>query len=401
MIIKKMPQDRYILGLDIGSSKITACLCLVRSEEEVHVLSTVHLPAMGLTKGKIEHPDELKRSIRKAIQRVELSAGVCADHIITTLPSYGVSTRHRMGNKTLEDPYLPITAADRLACLKNAKEQDMSINETLLHLIPLQFSLDEQIVDNPIGHKGQLLSVQTHVIRIKSHIVETVSGILSGLSLHISGILFDPLPTGHIYLSESQKETGAYILDMGGRFTKLSFFQNNLLQTSVIIPLGGDTITQDIAQCLKMPFMDAERLKILYGDLHFSKFDPQEKVKKSPAEAVEINRRMLCQIIEARVAEIILLLQKQTSLHFSPEHSVVFVGGCSKLNGLKDYLQDTFNHPVSFGIPYGFDTLDQAVDHATSLGCVLYALSQKAISFPKPPAKDLFKRLNQWIRDFI
>ncbi len=398
----KSPQSyKKILGLDIGSSKVTACLCDVGSEGDVHTRGLASFPSIGIVKGKIEYPDELKRAIRKAIQRAELTAGSCAEHVIATLPFYSIESSMRTGSIQLPDPYLPITEKDKMDCLRQSKSQDLSVNETILHIIPIVYRVDGVSTHNPIGLTGKHLEADTHILTIKTAIIDTLSTIFNDLSLHISGLLYEPLAAAHVYLDEHQREKGAYIIDCGGRFTKVSFFQNHLLQKTVILPIGGDTITGDIAYCLKIPMVDAERLKTLYGDLRFSHMNPQEKIRVSPSDTAEVNRRMFCQIIEARVAEMIGLLQKKMSFHMDLRHDCVLVGGSHKLGGFQAYLEETLGHPVRSGFTPTLESFGHPTDHASALGCILYGVRNRVIPFPKSPHPDILARFNQWVHDFF
>jgi cell division protein FtsA len=376
----------FVMGLDIGSTKIAACVCEITPRHSVVVRGVGSSLTGGLVKGKVDNFEELQRSVEKAIQRAELASGTRVDHIITNVPAFHTSFIQNVGLIISKEPSGKISEDEKLECLKRSKTFTKQPNQTIIHMIPLYFKVDETIVSNPVSITGTHLEAKTHSILVDSDNLHAVTRMLKQLRRRITGIAYDSLGASQTYLGDDMLKKGAMLIDFGGRFTKINIFKESLLHFAAQIPIGGETITSDIAQCLSITTPEAERLKILYGNA-------QGKPSRE--------HPLLCEVIQARITEWTALVQKSISFDVDPHLPIVLGGRGGLLNGLPGVLESVFHRKIITEFPVHIKPIVEAPEFASAIGLVLYGIKSKAISVAPPPNTDPFGKLNNWIKEFF
>ena len=68
-------------------------------------------------------------------------------------------------------------------------------------------------------------------------------------------------------LTKRQKELGVVCIDMGASTTGITVYEEGALKFSSVIPIGGDSVTNDIALGARTSIDVAEKLKINYSQV--------------------------------------------------------------------------------------------------------------------------------------
>lgn len=393
-----------VLGLDIGDSKICAVVCEIDAKREVHLRGIGTSISSGLSKsGTIEDSEELCRSIDRAIKRASRDATVSPTRVITNIPVYNMQFVRSVGVVLSKEENGCISESDRVECIRRTQHVSKSTDQKVVHIIPLIYKVDGQIVENPVGISGHNLEVETLVVLAPSETVTVLTHVLKSLGLHISGIMYDGIATGQIMLTRKERTEGAILCDIGGRYTKVSVYKDNTLFNAGIIPIGGDTFTRDVSQCLKVTLPEAERLKILNGDVLLSRVNPQDVIEITTQDIGRraIKKLLICQILEARLAELVRLTRKSFPDVFESNYQFVVSGGGAQLPGIAEYVEHHFTVPVRDGLP---DEMAGALDDphfATAIGLVLYAVRIKAIDYVASPRMAMFRQVKSMFRALI
>ena len=147
------------------------------------------------------------------------------------------------------------------------------------------------------------------------------------------------------------------------------------------IPIGGINLTNDIAQGLRTPVAEAERIKIKYGCASTSMIDEDAtiEVPSVGGRAPRIEPRMLlCQIIEPRVQEIFEAVRhvlSETGFVDMLAAGVVVTGGTTLLDGMPELGEKVLGLQVRRGAPTGVGGMIDIVRspaYATGVGLVKY-----------------------------
>ena len=266
--MKNNKNQNIFLGLDLGATKICAVVCKLSKEDSFSLLGTGISLSAGIINGQISNKEEFKVAINKAIQRAEKEAGVTSKKICLTLPSLGLEFVHNRGMLVSKSETGQITSEDASECIKRSKNVAFSSEKKLLHAIALNYKVEDHYVENPTGVFGRSLEVESHLVLAKAEILNTVIDILKENDFFINGVMFDGIALSSTLLMPEEQKSGAIIVDFGGTSTKLSFIKQYNLQKTLIAPIGSDSLTKDIAACLQVSIPEAERLKILYGNIY-------------------------------------------------------------------------------------------------------------------------------------
>ena len=295
-----------------------------------------------------------------------------------------------------------ISNDDRVECIKRSKNIALTNEDTLLHAVPLTYKVEGTIVQNPIGVFGQSLELQTHLVIAKSQTILTLKKILNELDFVINGFVCDPLAQSESILTSDNKQTGTFLIDFGSGSTKVSVFKYNMLQQTVVIPIGSHLITSDIATCLRVSIPEAERLKILYGDVQTKLIDPEETIEITTEKEGRktIKKLLLSQIIEARIKELLSHIDKQLPYLIETSFPIVLNGGGSLLKGLSNYIETYYNKSVLSELPQETKPLIESSTYATAVGLILYGLKTNAINHT-PEKYPWLTACKQWAKKYV
>ena len=196
---------------------------------------------------------------------------------------------------------------------------------------------------------------------------------LRGNRLHLRGV----------GLTETEREMGVVICDMGGGTTDMAIYIGGDVWHTNVLAVGGDHITSDIAHGLRLPITQAEEIKIKHGHTIRDEVNPNESFTVKPfgeEQPVEINRQELAHVIEARVEEIFsLVLQeiKRSGYDGLLPAGMVLTGGSSILPGIRTLASQTLNLPVRIAMPENLIGMSDKLEnpaYSTSVGLLRWAL---------------------------
>jgi len=395
--------ENAIIGIDIGSSKISALVCEIDEQNELHIKGQGSSISSGILRGKITDQQELERAIARAIQRAEQMANIHASKTVINLPFYGFEFVKSLGLITSQEEAGQISSSDQQMAIENAKKSIALHKKKIMHVIPQCYKVENIEVQNPVGVFGRRLEVQTLLINTDTENLLSIAKMMKHFNLHILGIVYDPLSLSQVYLTDEDRQNGTVLIDIGGRFTKFNFFQSNRLEFTSIIPIGGETITADIAYCLNVTIPEAERLKIQYGTLDISQINPQTMIQITTKEEgrKEIPLQLLSEIIIARVAELLKLIQKDANPILQKSYPIKLAGQSTKLKGLKDYIEQNFQSPVSIQIPASpYSNIDH-ISYTSALGLLVYALKQKVINYTMISTDNPLSKCMYWFKKYF
>lgn len=183
-------------------------------------------------------------------------------------------------------------------------------------------------------------------------------------------------------LSDDEKEAGVCLVDIGGGTTDIAIFYENIIRHTAVIPLGGNIITADIKEGCMLMQNQAELLKTRFGKAIAEEANPNEIVsipglRNRPPK--EISIRNLASIIQARMEEIIEIVQNeimQSGYYKKLAGGIVITGGGSQLQCISQLFEYMTGLDSRIGFPnehLGKSVIEEVKSpmYATSVGLVL------------------------------
>ncbi len=377
-----MAAANQLVSIDIGSHKICTVIARVLTDQRIVIDGIGISPSTGFSRGAITNKLHLSNSIKQSIDRAKSIAGTLPSTAICSLPQDQLQFAKHTGfiHKAEASTF---TESDIQHCFQRSTQlPNLSADTTLIHAIPTHYSVDQAPVQDPRGLSGQSLEITSHLVLTPTTPITTVFTVLKQLKLNPQGILLDLIATGDLLIAPEHQHRGAWVLDIGARHTRVGYFTHHTLQEATVIPIGGDTITQDIAHCLAIDTEQAERLKLLFGSIGTHSGKPIAVHLASGNKTIE--SALLSAIITARVDELFSLI---TNTHWAnpwADAPVYLCGGSSLLTNLSDHLGATLGGcPQPLMPPHIRDWVKSSA-YFTATGLIIAGLRTHCIPLERP-----------------
>jgi cell division protein FtsA len=404
-------KDNLIVGLDIGTTKICAIVAEA-TEAGIDIVGIGTHPSKGLRKGVVVDIESTVDSIKHAVEEAELMAdceitsvyaGIAGGHI-DGFNSHGI-----VAVKNQE-----VTESDVRRVIDAAKAVAIPMDREVIHVIPQEFIIDEQDgIREPIGMSGVRLEAKIHIVTAAVTSAQNIVKCANKAGLNVVDIVLEPLASAEAVLAQDERELGVCLIDIGGGTTDIAVFVDGSIKHTSVLGIGGYHLSNDIAVGLRTPFDEAERIKKRFG-VASARFLGSDDIITVPSvggrRPREVSRKILCEIIEPRVEEILGLAQQEivkSGLDARIPSGVVLTGGCAALAGISDLAEEIFESPVRLGMPANIGGLQDVVRdpmYATGVGLILFGYSQakgKSTSRFRIRDEGIFRRVKQRMRDWF
>jgi cell division protein FtsA len=375
-------KDKYLVGLDIGSTK--TCVLLAEIDgEQVRFLALGAAESKGLRKGLIVNLDSTVSSIRRAVEEAEGVANVPVESAVIGVAGGHVRGVNSRGGVSLGPRPRDIEREDVKRAIDTARNIALPEDREVLHVLPHEFLVDAQSgIHDPIGMVGQRLEANVHIVTSSSAATQNLVSAANKAGILINDTVLEPLASAEACLTQDEKDLGCCVLDIGGGTTELVVYGGGVVRHTGAVAIGGDHFTNDLAVGLRTPIPEAERIKKHHGVAAASLMrtdDAIEIASVGDRPPRTIFARMLTEIIEPRAQELLGMVAddlQRAGLDKQIPAGLVLAGGGARLNGLLEMVEDGFHLPGRMGEPRGILDLPEQVsvpEYATAVGLVLYA----------------------------
>jgi cell division protein FtsA len=374
-------KDRYIIGLDVGSTKTCALIAEV-DEEQVKFLALGAAESKGLRKGLIVNLDSTVSSIRRAVEEAEGVANVPVESAVIGVAGSHVRGVNSRGGVTLGHRARDIEREDVRRAVDAARNITLPEDREVLHVLPHEFMVDAQDgIRDAIGMVGQRLEANVHLVTSSIAATQNLVTASNRAGILVSDTVLEPLASAEACLTQDERDLGCCLLDIGGGTTELIVYGGGVVRHTSAVPVGGDHFTNDLAVGLRTPIPEAEKIKRRHGWaasslLHADTSIEIASVGDRPPRTIFV--RMLTDIIEPRAMELLALIREdlqRAGLDRQIPAGFVLAGGGARLNGLIDLAEESFHLPVRIAEPKGLADLPEQVaqpEYATVVGLVIY-----------------------------
>lgn len=365
-----------VAGIDAGSHSIKiAVLEDMGAQSLPRILSLTKTQSAGIKQGYIIDLDMAIEALYKAVRATEKNIGMRLKRAF--IGSGGVALAAHTIEHTISVARgdYEITDLDISRAMEEAEEKlPDTANREVLNAINLSFKLDgKKVLGDPKGWKGNKLDVTTlFLTNIGQHIHDLK------LASEKAGIAVDhivpfPLAQSLVSISRMQKESGCMLVDIGSETVSLAVFDDGVLISTAVLPIGSLKITEDIAIRFKIDLDEAEHIKT----------------------GVEIQgmseKKKLQDVVEARLSDIFELIEnhlKKLGRSGLLPAGVIFTGGGSNIDGIVDLAKDSLDLPARLSLPltpksfniqeedsYGQKLLVRDPSFANAYGLAVYGLN--------------------------
>ncbi len=383
-------EEPIVVGIDIGTTKVCTLVARVEGDHSLRILGVGIEPSQGIRKGTIVDLGAASQSIARSVEKAQRSSGLEVASAIVSLAGSHVSSVNSRGVVGISGRVIEQDDIDR--ALEAAQAVAIPHNREIIHVIQRGFTVDGQDgIRMPIGMHSYRLEVEAHIITAAAATVENLRQCVQSAGVEVSQFVLNPLASAEVVLSETERQMGTVVCDIGGGTTDLAIYIDGDVWHTMVLAVGGNHITSDIAHGLRLPMDQAEEIKKQYGYAleHEVQEDESFSIRSFGDEQPQlVSRKDLAHIIEARVEEIFLLVLqeiKRSGYDGLLPAGMVLTGGVSCLPGIRSLASEVLGLPVRIAKPENLVGLVDQLNspaYSTSIGLLYWALMMNETAQP-------------------
>lgn len=405
-----MTLEQIIAGIDVGSTKV--CTLIGHTTENgapLHIVGMGVVPAQGVRKGVVTDIEMAARCIGESIQRAQRMAGHAISEVYLSVGGSHIASQTGRGAVSIGHGDRLVDREDIARVIEAAEAVALPHNRRILHTIPRGYIVDGQGgIRNPLGLMGYRLEVETHIVTAADTAVQNLVRCVEMNQIEVLELVLQPLASAEAALTDEERNMGVVLVDIGGGTTDVAIYLHGSVWGTSVLPVGGNHITQDIGLLLRTPFAAAEDAKMRYGHAFPEQIDTSEVIEIvifGEDHARTVTRRELCEIIRARLDEMLAMIAQEverSGLRSLLAAGVVLTGGTASLRGLRDLAEEKLAFPVRVGTPRRLHGLVEALSspaYATSVGLLLWGQRAQAAEVERTwPQAPWTKRFFNWLK---
>ncbi|GAC1400167.1 MAG: cell division protein FtsA [Chloroflexota bacterium] len=409
-----MSRDHVIVALDIGTTKICTLIAEVDQHRQINVVGVGVSASRGMKKGVVVDIDEAAKAIARSVAKCERLSGYSIESAYVGITGSHISSVNQRGVVAVSPNADEITSQDVGRAMEAARVTAIAHDREIIHVLPRGYILDGQDgVKDPVGMAGRRLEAEMHIVTGGITPIHNLVRCVSRAQLQIDDLILQPLASSEAVLRPAEKESGVAVVDIGGGTSDIAIFSDGEICHTGALNVAGSHITRDIAYGLSAPLDVAEQVKIQYGGALTSEVDPSDTLEMRTYDTDEgelVARRLLVEIIESRVQEILSLVQSEISRagfeRYLPA-GVTLVGGTAELPDIAALGRDVLGLPVRVGIPSGAIGLTDTImrpAYATTIGLLQWAAYHTEDMRTTAPLFSEWRgmsKLRGWLRELL
>lgn len=392
-----MARDKVVCAIDVGSSKISTLIASINEDDKINLIGVSSTVSKGVRKGQVVDIEEAVGAITESVEAAERMAGYSVSQAYVALGGPQIESINQHAVVAVAQPEGEIRDGDIHRVNEAAKAIPLPSSREVLHVIPRTFTVDGQSgIKDPIGMTGVRLETETHIITGASTSMRNLVKCVSEVGIDVSELVFSGIGSALAVLTDTEKELGVVLVDIGGETTDVVIFVDGSVAYSAVIPIGARHITSDLAVGLRISLESAEKIKVSLNKLQ-KQVGIAEKgeVRKKEEEALDIKalgitediqkisrKAVVDGIIRPRLQEIFKYVGKEikkSGFGTQVPSGLVICGGGGLTIGVLDQAKYVLGFPARIGkieSLYGMIDEIDSPQFATAAGLILYGSHQ-------------------------
>lgn len=431
-----MNESRIIVGIDVGTYKVVTVIAKI-TEGIINVLGVSEVKSLGIRKGQVVDIEEAVGAINTSLEGAERMAGYSASRVIVSLGGSQIECQNSRGVVAVSTPEGEISASDLGRVIDAAKAVSLPSTREIIHVLPRSFIVDGQEgIKDPVGMSGTRLEVDTHIVTANSVSIRNLEKAFSEVGVDVSSFAFSGYASSLAVLSDTERELGVVLVDIGAGTTDISIYVEGAVAYSSVLAIGARHVTNDLAIGLRLSIESAEKIKLYLSqdpskrqakNLEISDEDKDREIKSDEIDLSSLNltedirkvsqKTLTDGIIKPRLNEICAMIGleiKKSGFGGQTPAGIVITGGGSLTAGIKESARRTLAMPVRIGLPTNIKGITDEVQHpafSTAIGLIEYGIKntgsrESSFKFSIPGnigfgASKMLKKVVNLVKSFI
>lgn len=406
----------YVCALDISSSKVSAAVAQIQKRRIANIFFETQSQKKGIKKGMIVDSVDLTGCIGRTLKNLKKKSGINIKLVYANVSGLDIVTKHsraiiplaERGNKI-------ITLSDIEEANDQARILGSSLEEEIIHRIPQNYAIDSNSnILNPLGLYSHRLEVDLYLVCAKLSFVQGLSRAVNQAGYEVKDLFLSGLATSQAIFNKQLRGGVTVFCDIGSDITELLLFKDGVLKHVEIITVGGDDLTMQLEEKLKVSFDLAEDVKISWGSVgDCSQINSNKEIllkqnnaykpisQKLVSEILTPKAKLTCQAIKEKVEKIV---------SFDEIDNFVATGRTVLLEGFLEMLENSLGIPVKLGRITNPDIIpwvnkdntisgQRYLTYVTSLGIICQALykpqPQSVSTYQHPSRNPVLRTINK------
>ena len=406
----KAAERKLVVGLDIGTSKISVAVGEVTPDNQLSIIGVGNQPARGMDKGGVNDLNLVIQAIQRAINEAELMADCQISSIYLGISGKHISCQNENGMVPINDNEVIQEDVDNV--IHTARSVPISAERRMLHVLPQEYSIDCQDgIKSPIGMSGVRMEAKVHIVTCANDMAKNLVKCVERCDLTADQLIFSALASSYAVLTDDEKELGVCVVDMGAGTMDISVFTGGTLRHTAVIPVAGNQVTSDISKIFRTPLSHAEDIKVQYACALKQLVSMEESIDVPSVggrPARSMSRHTLSEVVEPRYQELFELIQdeiRESGLADQIAAGYVLTGGTAKMEGVLEFAEEIFQMPVRIASPLAVQGLKEYVNdpsYATVVGLLHYGMQAaseaESLIKKRESVGDFWSRIHAWFK---
>ena len=403
-----MQESRVIAAVEIGTAKVICVVAEVTAGQSIKLLGRAEASSRGVRKGEIFDFRQACEATHAALNMAEKSAGASVESVYLSHSGRHIEGFFHIGTTAINTPNAQVSETDIARVIENAKAKALPEGRLYLHHIKNGFLLDGKFLENPLHHQGQKLEVAYWHLHADSRRVSEAMNVINRYGLAVDEIIASGVASALVAATDTDKKAGCVVLDIGAGTTDYVVYRRGILVRAGVLAIGGDHLTNDLAQGLRVNINQAETLKKTHGKAILEESDKNEQrwlygELMSGNSAIgnrPIKLSAFSQILEPRLEELFDILREELGELYDPNQlkaGVILTGGTSHLPGLIPLVKRRLALEAKLAAPVSWvsDPALKGPEYTTVLGLLYSALTLPSRHGPKNEKATFLRKISK------
>ena len=295
------------LFIEINNSEYFFAVADSNEEEEFNLIYKHTAPIRGIENSRISNFDLVYNDIKKNIYLIEQNLNFIFKDTVLIINNFHCSFINYTGYKKLNGSQILKENITYILNSLKANIDKIENKKSILHIFNSEYSLDKKKIKNlPIGLFGDFYSHELSFCLINNNDLNSLKNIFDKCNLGIKKILLKSFAEG-AYISNDNKEIESFFhVKINKNNSQITYFENDALKFDENFNFGSELVLKDISKVTSLKINTVKKI-IDKTDLTLStnKDELIEKYLFNEENYIKIKKRLLYQIAEARIEEVL------------------------------------------------------------------------------------------------
>ena len=320
-----MSLEKEIGIIEIGDKNLK-CIIFKVNDSVSEILSTSVVNSDGIINGSIVNIKKASTAIRSCIGKAEEKAKILLKKINVLIEQPDTLSTTFSKNRKINGS--KVHKEDIEFLLKEAKKQ-VTLNDdrqSIIHIFNHNYIVDgKTFFEEPINVYADYLSHEMTFITMPKNNIKNINQAFIDCDIEIERYISYTFALAVELLNNEDLRAGAIIIDLGSEKTSFASFKNLALINLMTLPIGTNHIAKDVSKVCSLTIEESNLIINKFNFL-FEKnnnfFDKDNYLKKTyftKSNYRKISKSLIINIIEARINEILEMINKNILLINSKE----------------------------------------------------------------------------------